>query len=520
MFYTFLVVFNIIYFILCLQFFQWKSYFKFRYIKYLFKNKLIIILNLFLIILLIFYFLGVYLIFLTIFYSFLLISIFYLIFKKKKIKFNFTEKLFRLLLINIFFIFLFFLASRHLIIVYTILTPFSVIICDIFDFKKYILDNKFLNTAILKLEQNRPLIIGITGSNGKTSIKEILAKLLSSKYKICTTYKNQNTLKGAIIALNNMPEDTEIFISEMGARQIGDIKSICNLVHPDLAIISSVSGQHLETFKTLDNVYKTKKELPDSIGENLCVFNLDNDLSKKMYLEKQGKKIGISIKTTADIYASNIHISNFKTCFNLHYNNQQYSCTTSLLGEHNVTNILLALAICLSLNINIQSLINAISTLPYTPHRLEYINAHTDILDDTYNCSLDSATMALNVLKAIPKRKIVCTPGIVEGGKSQFEINSKLSKMLNQNADILILVGKTNKIALKSNLKNFKIIEIKSKKITNKINTEKISTIIDYNAKKCAYFVSTLEIAKILFSKILNKDTVLLLLNDLPDEYN
>lgn len=464
-------------------------------------------------------FLCLNIVFLLTFYIFSIFLLFFILFKKKKIKIKFTPRLLRLFLINILFLFVFSMLGETPLIVYTFLTPLSVVLCDLFDVQKLIIDNKCINSAINRLENNKPKItIGITGSNGKTSIKEILVNLLSIKYKVHATYKNQNTLKGSIIALNNMPADTEIFVCEMGARQVGDIKTICDFVYADLGIISSVSGQHLETFKTLENVYKTKKELPDSLGNKLCVYNLDNKLSKKMFDEKQGEKIGISIYQPADIYATNIQTKNFQTQFILHYQDREYPCRTRLLGEHNVTNILLALAIALHQHIDINLLINKIADLAPTPHRLEYIHSHIDILDDTYNCSLDSATMALKMLNSCDKLKVVCTPGIVEGGKQQFEINAKLSKMLDK-MDTLIIIGDTNKKALKSNLKSFKIIEIKYKKIFGKINTEKICKYIENNTKKRAYFVSTLEIAKILFSKILNKNSVLLLLNDLPDEY-
>lgn len=520
MFYILTILLCIIYFLVCLHFFQWKSYFKLRYLKYLLKNRLIIINNLILIIAIISYFISTNFLFILFLHIFSLILLFCFLFKKKKIKFIFTERLFRVFFINIFILFILTIIGKLVLIIYTILTPIGVVLCDLFDIKKLIIDNQFLNSATTRLEHNKPpIVIGITGSNGKTTTKEILAHILSAKFKVYTTHQNQNTLKGAILALNNMPPNTEIFVCEMGARQVGDIKSICDFVGINIGIISSVSAQHLETFKTLENIYKTKKELPDHLQEKLCAFNLDNELSKKMFDEKNGEKLGISVKTTADIYASNILIQNFKTQFTLHYKGNTYTCETQLLGEHNVTNILLASSIALQLGISIPDLIKKIRTIPPTPHRLQYIKSHIDILDDTYNCSFDSATKALKVLATSTKHKVVCTPGIVEGGKKQFELNSKLSQLLNI-ADTLIIVGKTNKKSLKSNLNNFEKIEIKSKKIFGKLNTEKIYKNIKSNTKKCAYFVTTLEIAKVLFSKILNSNSILLLLNDLPDEYS
>lgn len=531
-------IFQFVYFIVCLHFFQWKGYYIERYIKTLLKFKLIIILNIILFIQLIFYifninlFLSTFAINLTFFIINLTILISFLI-KRKKIKFILTFRIFRLFLINLFFILFLCIFDIYLIYYFSILTPLTVPIVNLVDIYKYINDNKQLKLAIQKLENNKNLIvIGITGSNGKTSVKEILNKLLSTKYNVITTFKNQNTPKGAIIAINKyLTDETQIFICEMGARKRGDIRQICNLVNPTKGIVTSVAPQHIETFKNENNVYLTKKELPDYLEDNLCIYNLDNEKTLKMYNEKIGQKQGVSIKHTGNLHASNIHISNFTTYFDIHHNGNIYPCHTYLLGEHNVINILLALDLALNLGVEINQAIQTIINLEPTPHRLEYIKSHIDIIDDSYNCSIDSATMALKVLNQIPKLKAVCTPGIIEGGKQQFAINQQLSQMLNNVANIIIIVGKTNRNALISKLKDFELFYIISSsyhKISNfkylkigKINVQKISiSQLQPPTKKSAYIVDTLNIAKQLFSKLLNNNYSLLVLNDLPDEYN
>ena len=538
MFKPLICIFQFMYFVVCLHFFQWKGYYPKRYLKHLFKFKLIIILNIILFIQLIFNIFKINL-FLSSFalnLMFFIINSFILtlfIFKKKKIGFIFTFRVFRLILINLFIILFLCIFNKFIIYYFSILTPILVLIVNLVDICKYTQDNKQLKLAIDKLENNKNLItIGITGSNGKTSVKEILNKLLSIKYKVITTQKNQNTPKGAIIAINKfLTNETQIFICEMGAKQKGDIIKICNLVNPTHAIITSVSPQHLETFKSEQNVYLTKKELSDYIGENYCVYNIDNNLVYKMYNQKEGAKSCVSINCKNGLYATNIHVSNFQTYFDINYNNSIYPCHTRLLGEHNVTNILLALNLALHLGVEINQAIQTIINIPPTPHRLEYIKSHIDIIDDSYNCSIDSARQALKVLSQIPKTKVVCTPGIIEGGKFQSKLNINLSQMLNDNADIIIIVGKTNRKALVSKLNDFQLIYIPSS-IYSKLSKKPYITInktqIQKNSlkglylptKKRAYIVDTLELAKKLFTKILNKEHVLLLLNDLPDEYN
>ena len=261
-------------------------------------------------------------------------------------------------------------------------------------------------------------------------------------------------------------------------------------------------------------------------------YNVDNNLVKKMFDEKDGEKSGISIKSKSNLYASNIHIINFETYFDIHYNNNIYPCHTKLLGEHNVTNILLALDMAIHLGVDINQAIQTIISIPPTPHRLEYLKSHIDIIDDSYNCSIDSAKMALNVLSKINKTKVVCTPGIIEGGKYQFKLNCSLSQMLNDKADIVIIVGKTNRKALISKLKNFELIYVYNNTLLNKLNKKPNIKIGNYiikkfdienllnPIKKTAYIADNLNIAKKIFTKILNNSHILLLLNDLPDEYD
>lgn len=528
--------FQIIYFVVCLHYFQWKGYFKKRYLKYLFKNKLIIILNIILFVQIIFNLLKISNFYLNLFCFILNIFILILLLlKPKKIKFIFTKRICRLLILNLALILMMCFTTKYLMFGLSVLTPIMLVALDWIDWIKYIEHNKFLSNAINKLNNNKNLItIGITGSNGKTSVKEILKQLLSSKYVVVSTSGNQNTLKGAMLAINQqVSQNTEIFICEMGARCKGDIQKICTLTNPTKAIVTSLSPQHLETFKNISNIYNTKKELPDYIKDGFCVYNTDNYYIRKMYGKKNDNKSAVSVITKSDLYASNIHISNFKTYFDINYNGNVYPCHTNLLGEHNVTNILLALNMALHLGIDINSAVQIIIGLPSTPHRLQYLKSHVDIIDDSYNCSISSARMALKVLSQINKTKVVCTPGIIEGGKCQFDLNLELSGMLSTTADIIIIVGKTNRKALISRLYGFELIYVNnpyslldkiSGKFITKINNIPIAKInlkdIFPSTKKRAYIVDTLNIAKRLFTKILNQSHALLLLNDLPDEYN
>ena len=376
-------------------------------------------------------------------------------------------------------------------IVSTFILLFLPIIANFLNVYDKILNKKFIKSAQKKLAASKAKVIAITGSNGKTSVKNILAELLK-KYNVLASPKSYNTPLGISKFINESNlENCNYIILEYGARHKNDIKKLCKIFGADYGIITLVAPQHLESFKTMHNIFKAKKEMADFLGEKLCVYNLDNIYTHKMHAEKPGKKIGISIYNKADIYLTDLQIKNFKTEFNIHYKNNQYPANTKLLGNHNATNILLAAALALNLGVEMPEIIYAIKKLNYVPHRLELIKSNINILDDSYNCSLASAKEALNVLKSFPNKKVVATPGIIEGGDCQFDINFDLGEMLTC-ADFVIVIGETNKKALTRAMDNKK-----------------------FKKYKCC---KTLDDAKIEFNKLKKNDT-LLLLNDLPDDY-
>jgi len=274
----------------------------------------------------------------------------------------------------------------------------------------------------------------------------------------------------------------------------------------------------MQTFKTIETVIATKKELPDYLNNKFCSFNLNNEHCKKIFYNKTGEKFSVCIydfkkvlkkKTVlkdiqklklnnklvfkiklADIYAKNIKILNGLYQFELVFKNKSYTTKTSLLGKHNITNIMLATSIALKLNIDIEKIIDKIAHLKPVEHRLELIKGRINILDDSYNCSIESAKCALEVLEKFEGEKMVCTPGIIEGGKEQENLNTQLAYMLKKLNSINLIVGKTNREHFKKVLSNDK-----------------------------TFYIDSLQQAKSYFNH-LKIGSTLLLLNDLPDDYN
>ena len=411
--------------------------------------------------------------------------------KQKKTPINYTPRLKRLYAISVVIIFVCCLF-KYGAIVSTILMILLPIISNYINIYDKILNYKFIKKAQLKLQTSPAKIIAITGSNGKTSVKNILFEMLKTKYKVLVTPKSYNTplLISKFLIENNLYVD--YIILEYGARHIHDITKLCNTFGADFGIITTVSPQHLESFKSIENIYKAKKELSDFLEHKVCVFNADNLYTLRMLESHIGTKLAVSINHSANVFASDIKIVDYKTNFNLHLKDNVYNVSTILLGEHNVLNICLASALALYLNVDENDILSTIENLTFTPHRLQLIKTHIYILDDSYNCSLSSAKEAMKVFDSLPNKKMVVTPGIIEGGKNEFQLNFRLGKML-KNCDFVVIVGEHNKDAILSGL-----------------GSEKHSAKI--------YIEKTLDNAKVQF-KLLRKNDNLLLLNDLPDDY-
>ena len=228
---------------------------------------------------------------------------------------------------------------------FILLHPFILLFVNLFisPIEKMIF-KKYKERAITKLNKMPDLkIIGITGSYGKTSTKLALNTILSSKLKGFCTPGSFNTPNGNIITINNESDIfNEYFISEMGAKKQGEIKEICDIVHPKYAIITKIGEAHLEFFKSIDNICNTKFELVESLGKDgYAILNKDDSYQTKYKIKNKCNVIWIGIKNKADVVAKNIKITNEGTTFDVYFAKEDHTITVStvLLGQMNVYNI-------------------------------------------------------------------------------------------------------------------------------------------------------------------------------------
>ena len=359
----------------------------------------------------------------------------------------------------------------------------------------------YYNDAKRIIESNRNLIvIGVTGSFGKTSTKNYLAGVLAQKYNVLVTPGNFNTLLGVIRTIReHLRPYHQVFIVEMGAKQSNDIKEICDLVHPTIGIVTAVGEMHLETFKTIENIQDTKFELINSLpAGGLGVINNDSQyISSYNGITSPCKLIRYAVEADGDYKATNVTYGANGVSFTLNGDEQ---FTSRLLGVGNLLNILAATAVADHLGIPVNKQKNAIARLQPVEHRLSMKVANgITVLDDAYNSNPQGAKMALGVLKGFTvgegNKRIVITPGFVEMGTRQAQANKELGYTIAQSCDYAIVVNATNRHAIKSGIEEGGMTEKK-------------------------YFLAdSLNHAHAHLAQILKAGDVVLYENDLPDNF-
>lgn len=304
-------------------------------------------------------------------------------------------------------------------------------------------------------------IIGVTGSYGKTSTKHYLNRILSEKYDVMMTPGSFNTTMGVIRTVREyLKPYNEVFIVEMGAKQPGDIKEICDLVHPEIGIVTAVGEQHLESFKTIENVQRTKFELIDSLPtDGLAVVNNDFPFVANRKVDNvKCIRYAVSECGPAEYIAEDIRYSAHGTSFTVVTpTGEKFGFSTHLVGECNVSNLLAAIIVALRLEVPIEKIRYAVNDIQQVEHRLNMKRTPggVTIIDDAFNSNPTGSKMALDVLKMMTGgRRIIVTPGMIELGERQEELNAKFGEYIAGAADIAIIVGHYNREAIISSIKS------------------------------------------------------------------
>ncbi len=291
-----------------------------------------------------------------------------------------------------------------------------------------------------KLKEMHDLqIVCITGSYGKTSIKNFVAQILSKKFRVYATPRSVNTIGGIVGDVNNaLPADTEIYVCEAGARQSGDIYEITTFLEPQRVVVGKVGAAHIEYFKSLQNIIATKLEIMQSPRLELAFIHTSVTDEPHAKVTFFGDDI------------LNPHATLEGTSFELELGDEILSLHTDILGAFQSMNIAVAVRIAKSFGMSNEEIIQAVKELKPVEHRLQMIKAGGKlILDDGYNGNIDGMLEGVRLCSLHSGRKVMVTPGLVE---SSDELNLKLIHAINAVFDIVIVTGSLNAELFEKNL--------------------------------------------------------------------
>lgn len=338
-----------------------------------------------------------------------------------------------------------------------LLAPFTLPLANLINwpieetFRRY-----YLRLAKQHLKRSGAMVIAITGSYGKTSTKHYLTHILGGRYRVLMTPKSYNTLLGISRVINDILANDvsyDYFLVEAGAYIPGEIARICKLVEPQISMVTTVGPMHLERFGSIENVVKAKYEIiealpPDGVG----IFNADDPLVRGM--ADRGYPQNRLLVTRQDspdarLAAKNVRMTaeglDFDVCDN--QTNEQRSMHMPLYGEHNVTNILMAMAVARHLGMSLAEIAMRVATLEPAEHRLNrrVLSDGTILIDDAYSANPVGTKTALDVLalqQSRPgSRRIVVSSGMFELGPIHEEENRKLGERIAAVATDVILIG-------------------------------------------------------------------------------
>jgi len=323
------------------------------------------------------------------------------------------------------------------------------------------------NQIIKKAKKKRDdfknlLVIGITGSYGKTSTKEFLATILSEKFKVLKTAKHQNSEVGvSLCILNDLKPEHEIFIVEMGAYNRGGIKLLCDIIKPKIGVLTGINEQHMATFGSLENIIKAKYELIESLPRSesessllrglpengLAIFNGDNDYCYELYKKTKKPKKVYSLQSTisnlpVDLYTSSIAVNREFLSFKvIDKNGESAIFKANLLGEQNISNILASAVCAKELGMTLEEITKACQKIESWQGGVELkkgING-LNIIDATYSANPDGVISHIDYLKIWPGKKVIIMPCLIELGKVSKRIHKEIGKKIGEVCDLSII---------------------------------------------------------------------------------
>lgn len=390
------------------------------------------------------------------------------------------------------------LGILSIILPYVLIYPVALILKPF----EALVRRKYISEAKKILSEHPDLIkIGITGSYGKTTTKNIITQILNCKYYTLMTPASFNTPMGITRTIREyLKRVHEVFVCEMGADHVGDITYLMKMIKPKYGIVSSIGPQHLNTFGKLDNIINEKMQEIEMLPEDgVGIINVDNEYIAKYPIKNICKIVSVGYNNqNADYVAKKVKYTMDGSSFTCKINGKDYKFKTKLLGEHNITNILLGIALASEMQIEPSEIVKAVEDLKQVEHRLETktINGY-NFIDDAFNSNPSGSKFALKTLSLMPGKRVVVTPGLIDLGEFENKANYEFGKNMIDNADFVILVGKNQTRFIYKGLKD------SGYNIDNVLVVDKIYEAFNY-----------------VYANFKPTDTTILLENDLPDAFN
>lgn len=310
-------------------------------------------------------------------------------------------------------------------------------------------DTKEILLSLGELIRNKYLdipVIAVTGSVGKTTTKELIYTILSSKYNVLKNEGNKNNKIGLSETLFKLSRDYDICVVEMGMNHLGEISELSKCAKPNIGIITNVGTSHIGYLGSKKNIYKAKREILDGIDNGVILINGDDNYLKRL---KYKQKIKVGLDKHNDLIAFNIVTTKHYLYFNFNYNNRCYNVKFNIPNESLVNNILLAIFIGLQFNIKPEIILEQLRNYLPIQHRnnILKLNDKTILIDDCYNASYESIKSGLSMLKNYNQEKIIVIGDVLELGKYSKIIHKKIGKILRKEGGLIILVGNEVKYA-------------------------------------------------------------------------
>ena len=338
------------------------------------------------------------------------------------------------------------------LLIFDVLTPIIVsLIVLLFQPFAVLGRNRIIDQAKKKRSQfEKLLVVGITGSYGKTSTKEILATILEKKFKTLKTREHRNSEIGVSqCILQELKPEHEVFICEMAAYNKGGIKLLTDIARPKMGILTGINEQHLATFGSQENIIKTKFELITELPENgTAILNGDNKhIEKKIRSQKfkvKNQKL-YSVRNKLDVWAENIQVGKRSVSFKVFFrDNDNADFEVNLLGAQNIPNILAAVCCAKELGMTLDEIVQACRKIKPLPEAMDLLKVKggLNIINAAYSANPDGVISHLDYLKTWPTKKAIIMPCLIELGKTAPEVHKKIGAKIGQICDLAIITSK------------------------------------------------------------------------------